>query len=94
MEVYINKILPAIVSGTEDIPEWYGSTATTDIAVLQAISKRVHMGKHVAEVRTIHSQCINAAFRLNSKAANNPNSSLPSKRMTRTNSGSSLLTRK
>lgn len=51
MEVFINKILPAIVSSTEDIPEWYGSTATADIAVLQAISKRVHMGKHVAEVR-------------------------------------------
>ncbi len=55
MEIYINKILPAIATGKEDHPEWYGSTATTDIAVLQAISKRVHMGKHVAEVRLLNS---------------------------------------
>eukprot|EP01127_Copromyxa_protea_P010088 TRINITY_DN2426_c0_g1_i2.p1 TRINITY_DN2426_c0_g1~~TRINITY_DN2426_c0_g1_i2.p1 ORF type:complete len:424 (-),score=92.49 TRINITY_DN2426_c0_g1_i2:36-1307(-) len=56
MEIYINKIMPAIVSSTEDVSEWYGSTVTTDIAVLQAISKRVHMGKHVAEVKFQSSQ--------------------------------------
>lgn len=29
----------------------YGSTSTTDIVVLQALSKRIHFGKYVAEVK-------------------------------------------
>lgn len=51
---YIEKFLPAICPdfGREDrgvSEENYGSTATCDIACLQAISRRIHFGKFVAE---------------------------------------------
>jgi chorismate mutase len=51
---YINEFLPAVCpdfgrgdGGESD--ENYGSTATCDIACLQAISRRIHFGKFVAE---------------------------------------------
>ena len=50
MDIYIQKLLPKIVDNNDEVEGSFGSTATADIAALQAISKRVHMGKHVAEV--------------------------------------------
>ncbi|KAK6345872.1 chorismate mutase aro7 [Orbilia blumenaviensis] len=61
MEVYVNNILPAIcrrsgvdneAAGSGDRGEQmenYGSTAVADVAVLQALSRRIHFGKFVAE---------------------------------------------
>lgn len=51
---YIQKFLPAVCPdfGREDrgeSQENYGSTATCDIACLQALSRRIHFGKFVAE---------------------------------------------
>ncbi|KAG9253394.1 chorismate mutase [Emericellopsis atlantica] len=51
---YIEKFLPAVTPdfGREDrgeAEENYGSTATCDIACLQALSRRIHFGKFVAE---------------------------------------------
>lgn len=51
---YINKFLPAVCPsfGHGDrgpSAENYGSSATCDIACLQAISRRIHFGKFVAE---------------------------------------------
>merc|ERR1712000_185263 len=51
---YIEKFLPAVCPdfGREDRGEKeenYGSTATCDIACLQALSRRIHFGKFVAE---------------------------------------------
>ena len=47
MEKYLKVIVPAIAEKGDD--EQYGSSVITDIAVLQALSKRVHFGKFVAE---------------------------------------------
>jgi len=44
---YINVIVPAI--STEGDDEQHGSTVLSDIAALQALSRRVHYGKFVAE---------------------------------------------
>jgi len=44
---YIDVIVPAITHSGDD--EQHGSTALADIAVLQALSRRVHYGKFVAE---------------------------------------------
>jgi chorismate mutase len=44
---YINSIVPSIAEGGDD--EQHGSTILCDIAALQALSKRVHYGKFVAE---------------------------------------------
>lgn len=51
---YVEKFLPAVCPdfGREDrgeSEENYGSTATCDIACLQALSRRIHYGKLVAE---------------------------------------------
>lgn len=46
-EKYINVIVPAISANGDD--EQYGSTCVTDTAALQALSKRIHYGKFVAE---------------------------------------------
>ncbi|KAI1450531.1 chorismate mutase [Annulohypoxylon stygium] len=51
---YTEKFLPAVCPnfGREDrgeIAENYGSSATCDIACLQALSRRIHFGKFVAE---------------------------------------------
>lgn len=44
---YLSVVRPAIAEKGDD--EQYGSTVLSDIAVLQALSKRVHFGKFVAE---------------------------------------------
>jgi chorismate mutase len=53
-EAYINKILPACCSHPEredrgEDQENYGSAATMDVLCLQALSRRIHYGKFVAE---------------------------------------------
>lgn len=53
-EKYINVILPSACRqfGREDrgeTEENYGSAATCDVALLQALSRRIHFGKFVAE---------------------------------------------
>lgn len=47
LQKYINIIVPSIAKTGDD--EQHGSTVLADIAVLQALSKRVHYGKFVAE---------------------------------------------
>jgi len=46
-EVYIENIIPAICAAGDD--EQYGSSAVSDVACLQALSKRIHYGMFVAE---------------------------------------------
>ncbi|KAK1969160.1 chorismate mutase [Colletotrichum sublineola] len=53
-DFYVDKLLPALCPdfGHEDrgeSQENYGSSATCDIACLQALSRRIHFGKFVAE---------------------------------------------
>lgn len=50
-EVYENEIVPAICDPGDD--KQYGSSAVCDVNVLQAISKRIHYGKFVAESKYI-----------------------------------------
>ena len=47
LSTYMSTIVPAICRAGDD--EQHGSTALCDIAVLQAMSRRVHYGKFVAE---------------------------------------------
>jgi chorismate mutase len=44
---YITRVVPAICSDGDD--EQHGSAALCDIACLQALSRRIHIGKFVAE---------------------------------------------
>ncbi|MCK5851705.1 chorismate mutase [bacterium] len=46
-DIYINKILPTMCVVGDD--GQYGSSAICDVAALQALSKRIHYGKFVAE---------------------------------------------
>jgi chorismate mutase len=53
---YVENILPAVCAqfGREDrgeAKENYGSAATCDVSVLQALSRRIHFGKFVAEAK-------------------------------------------
>nr|POE72351.1 chorismate mutase [Quercus suber] len=53
-EAYVRDILPACCAQTDraeraEAQENYGSAATCDIACLQALSRRIHYGKFVAE---------------------------------------------
>lgn len=50
MSVYLERILPGITDDHSDHTS-FGSTATADIAVLQALSKRIHFGKFIAEAK-------------------------------------------
>ncbi|RMX66232.1 hypothetical protein DD238_004205 [Peronospora effusa] len=50
MSVYQEKILSGLTIHNSDDTA-YGSTATADIAVLQALSKRIHFGKFIAEAK-------------------------------------------
>jgi chorismate mutase len=47
LQKYINVIVPSITKSGDD--EQYGSSVLADTAVLQALSRRVHYGKFVAE---------------------------------------------
>jgi chorismate mutase len=53
-EAYISKVLPQVCpnfgrSDRGEQREHYGSTAVCDVACLQALSRRIHFGKFVAE---------------------------------------------
>lgn len=54
-DAYINHIIPAACISKEpsrgEAKENYGSTAVMDVACLQALSRRVHFGKFVAEAK-------------------------------------------
>ncbi|KAI7898257.1 chorismate mutase [Cokeromyces recurvatus] len=47
MSMYVNCITPAICENSDD--KNYGSAVTKDIEALQALSKRIHFGKFIAE---------------------------------------------
>lgn len=49
MELYLQTILPGIAVEGDDFN--YGSAATLDVLCLQALSKRIHYGKFVAEAK-------------------------------------------
>lgn len=49
LSTYINEIVPLICRPGDD--QQYGSSAAADIVALQALSRRVHYGKQVAEVK-------------------------------------------
>ncbi|KAE9586437.1 hypothetical protein Lal_00044705 [Lupinus albus] len=48
-EFYIHELLPLFVAEGDDAN--YAQTAATDLSLLQAISRRIHYGKFVAEVK-------------------------------------------
>lgn len=50
-EVYVRKVVPRICarSGLQDLN--YGSSATRDVELLQALSKRIHYGCFIAEAK-------------------------------------------
>lgn len=47
--MYCDSILPVVCEDGDD--QNYGSSATCDVAVLQALSKRIHYGKFIAEAK-------------------------------------------
>eukprot|EP00172_Hildenbrandia_rubra_P002000 Plantae.Rhodophyta-Hildenbrandia_rubra.ctg26462.p1 GENE.Plantae.Rhodophyta-Hildenbrandia_rubra.ctg26462~~Plantae.Rhodophyta-Hildenbrandia_rubra.ctg26462.p1 ORF type:complete len:316 (+),score=41.04 Plantae.Rhodophyta-Hildenbrandia_rubra.ctg26462:169-1116(+) len=46
---YLEKILPRIADAGDD--QNYGSSSTCDVSCLQALSKRIHYGKFIAEAK-------------------------------------------
>jgi len=48
-QTYLERIIPGICTETDDSN--YGSSATCDVMCLQALSKRIHYGKFVAEAK-------------------------------------------
>lgn len=53
LQKYIDIIVPSLTRNGDD--EQHGSTVLADIAVLQALSRRVHYGKFVAESKYVFS---------------------------------------
>ncbi|CAI5756854.1 unnamed protein product [Candida verbasci] len=51
MKFYVNEIVPQISCSLGDQLENLGSASTCDIECLQAISRRIHFGKFVAEAK-------------------------------------------
>ena len=49
LSLYINEIVPAVCKSGDD--EQHGSSVLADITLLQAISRRIHLGKFVAETK-------------------------------------------
>eukprot|EP00171_Calliarthron_tuberculosum_P004889 IDg4889t1 len=49
LRMYIDSIVPAVCDPGDD--QNYGSAATADVACLQALSKRIHYGKFIAEAK-------------------------------------------
>ncbi|KAF9409523.1 chorismate mutase aro7 [Podila epigama] len=49
MDRYLNDIVPKICAAGDDLN--YGSSATRDVECLQALSKRIHYGKFIAEAK-------------------------------------------
>lgn len=53
-DFYVNKIVPHLCAANADLGERkenYGSAAVCDVECLQALSRRIHFGKFVAEVK-------------------------------------------
>ncbi|TPX33843.1 chorismate mutase [Synchytrium microbalum] len=50
-DIYVKEIIPVIAAAGDDLN--YGSATTRDIEALQAISRRIHYGKFVAEAKFI-----------------------------------------
>lgn len=48
---YIHNILPRSCTSTGEAPQNFGSSATCDVMCLQALSRRIHFGKFVAEAK-------------------------------------------
>lgn len=48
-KIYQDSILPSLAEDGDD--QNYGSSATCDVACLQALSKRIHYGKFIAEAK-------------------------------------------
>lgn len=51
MSYYIREIVPLISAGTGEQPENLGSACVADIECLQSLSRRIHFGKFVAELK-------------------------------------------
>lgn len=49
MDLYLQRLLPGITEPGDD--NNYGSSAMGDVLCLQALSKRIHYGKFVAEAK-------------------------------------------
>ncbi|KAI8988094.1 chorismate mutase [Mycotypha africana] len=49
MDIYLKELVPHICSQQEGDDRNYGSSVTRDIEALQALSKRIHYGKFIAE---------------------------------------------
>lgn len=50
-QFYIDDILPALLASTGEKQGYFGSSAVSDVSCLQALSRRIHFGKFVAEVK-------------------------------------------
>lgn len=49
-DIYVRDIIPAICTGARaEAQETFGSSATVDVLLIQALSRRIHFGKFVAE---------------------------------------------
>ncbi|KAL7751341.1 chorismate mutase aro7 [Sorochytrium milnesiophthora] len=48
-QIYIERIVPQLCDDRDDLN--YGSSATRDVECLQALSKRIHYGKFIAEAK-------------------------------------------
>lgn len=51
LDIYINEIIPVICKDGDD--KNYGSSVVCDVNVLQSLSRRIHYGKFVAEIKYI-----------------------------------------
>lgn len=51
MDFYVQHIVPEVSCGAGDQPENSGSVAVCDVECLQALSRRIHFGKFVAEAK-------------------------------------------
>jgi len=49
LHLYINEVVPAVCKEGDD--EQHGSSVLADITLLQALSRRIHLGKFVAETK-------------------------------------------
>lgn len=48
---YVEYAVPKLAAGPNEQPENYGSCALADVTALQALSRRIHFGKFVAEAK-------------------------------------------
>lgn len=53
LRTYVEKVVPLLAASPGDQSENLGSTACADIECLQALSRRIHFGKFVAEAKFV-----------------------------------------